>query len=73
MSENTTPYPPVGALWFGGYWRAVDRVLSHNADGTVTVIGVDHPAQSAQWNGDAWRLRERTHMTPFDPKHDRVL
>lgn len=69
---DTTQYAPVGSLVLSGYWQAVDRVLAHNPDGSVTVESVpDHPAGNAQWRNDAPRIR--THATPFDPKRDRII
>lgn len=56
-------YAPEGALVFCGYWREQYRVLSHNADGSVTVI----------WETGVNKGERRTHRTAFDHKRDRIL
>lgn len=60
-------YAPVGAVVYNAYWREHYTVLSHNANGTVTV----------RWHGDARvsnprGVRETTHMTPMD-KRDKIV
>ena len=60
-------YAPVGAVVFNAYWQEHYTVMSHNADGTVTV----------QWHGDARCSnpsppRTGTHRTPLDPR-DKIV
>lgn len=75
MPRNATPetqrYAPVGSLVLSGYWGTVDQVLSHNDDGTVTVVGVEHEA-SRNHNMDHLLGVERTHSTAMG-KRDRIV
>ncbi len=51
-------YAPVGAVVYSAFWRKRYTVLSHNADGSVTV----------RWEDSG----PTTHRTPLE-KHDRIV
>lgn len=62
-----SPYAPVGATVYSGYWREHYTVLSHNENGTVTI----------RWHGDGGGNeprpeREGTHRTPL-AHDDRIV
>jgi hypothetical protein len=62
-------YAPVGSVVWNAYWQFVYRVVSHNADGTVTVERLESSADRG------WGQHVRgtwSHRTPLD-KRDRIL
>jgi hypothetical protein len=59
MFTKHRKYAPVHTLVFSSYWGKHYRVLSHNADGTITV----------EWEGG----EVVTHRTPFVQGRDRIV
>lgn len=64
---TSSPYAPVGATVYCGYWREHYTVVSHNDNGTVSVW----------WHGDAHcanpqPARLTTHRTPL-AHDDRIV
>jgi hypothetical protein len=63
MTLTHAKYAPVASLVLDGYWRERYRVLSHNADETVTI----------RWETGPSAGEVRTHRTPFEHGRDQIL
>lgn len=69
-SGRVDKYAPEGAVVFSAYWQEHYTVLSHNADGSVTVRW--HGTKSGPDGAMQHEGRETTHRTPLSPRDDVV-